>query len=80
MWTRSHLHAFPKVPPFSSSDCASLFALNEASRFEFDIGANFASFGKMLPKYLQVLHSLTDGLWLPDAKLHTTSASTFTSG
>ena len=49
MWTRSHLHAFLKVPPFSPSDCASLFALNEASRFEFDIGAHFASFGKMLP-------------------------------
>ena len=39
MWTRSHLHAFLKVPPFSPSDCASLFALNEASRFQFDIGA-----------------------------------------
>ena len=36
MWTRSHLHAFLKVPPFSPSDCASLLALNEASRFEFD--------------------------------------------
>ena len=60
MWTRSHLHALLKVPPFSPSDCASLFAFNEASRFEFDIGANFASFGKMLPKYLQAA-----GLILP---------------
>ena len=60
MWTRSHLHAFLKVPPFSPSDCASLFALNEASRFDFDIGANFASFGKMFPKYLQAA-----GLTLP---------------
>ena len=59
MWTRSHLHAFPKVPPFSPSDCASLFALNEAFRLEFDLGANFASFGK-LPKYLQAA-----GLTLP---------------
>ena len=50
MWTRSHLHAFSKVLPFSSSDCTSLFALNEPSRLEFDLGANFASFGKMLPK------------------------------
>ena len=41
MWTRSHLHAFLKVPPFSPSDCASLFALNEASRLEFGLGANF---------------------------------------
>ena len=52
MWTRSHFHAFPKVPPFSPSDCASLFALNEASSLEFGLGANFASFGQMLPKYL----------------------------
>ena len=59
MWTRSHLHAFPKVPPFSPSDCASLFALNEAPRLEFGLGANFASFGK-LPKYLQA-----EGLTLP---------------
>ena len=60
MWTRYHLHAFLKVPPFSPSDCASPFALNEASRFEFGLGANFASFGKMLPKYFQ-----TAGLTLP---------------
>ena len=52
MWTRFRLHAFLKVPPFSPSDCASKIALNEASRLEFDLGANFASFGKMLPKYL----------------------------
>ena len=50
MWTRSHLHAFLKVPPFSPSDCASLFALNEPSRLEFDLGANFASFGKNAPQ------------------------------
>ena len=50
MWTRSYLHAFLKVPHFSPSDCASKIALNEASRLEFDLGANFASFGKMLPK------------------------------
>ena len=43
----------PKLPPFSPLHCASLFALNEPSRLEFDLGANFASFGKMLPKYLQ---------------------------
>ena len=60
MWTGSHLHALPKVPPFSPSDCASLFALNEASKLEFGLGANFASFGKMLPKYLQAA-----GLTLP---------------
>ena len=60
MWTRSHLHAFLKVPPFSPSDCASLFALNEASRLEFGLGASFDSFGKMLPKYLQAA-----GLTLP---------------
>ena len=60
MWTRSHLHAFLKVPPFSPNDCASKIALNEASKFEFDVGANFASYGKMLPKYLQVA-----GLTLP---------------
>ena len=59
MWTRSHLHAFLKVPPFSPSDCASLFALNEASRLEFGLGASFASFGK-LPKYFQAA-----GLTLP---------------
>ena len=53
MWTRSHLHAFLKVPPFSPSDCASLFALNEVSRLEFGLGANFASFRKLFPKYLQ---------------------------
>ena len=52
MWTRSHLHAFLKVSPFSPSDCASLFALNEASRLEFGLGANFASF-EQLPKYFQ---------------------------
>ena len=60
MWTRSHLHAFLKFPPFSPSDYASIFALNEASRFEFDLGANFASFGKMLPKYFKA-----EGLTLP---------------
>ena len=59
MWTGSHLHAFLKVPPFSPSDCASLFALNEASRLEFGLGANFTLFGK-LPKYLQA-----EGLTLP---------------
>ena len=59
MWTGSHLHAFLKVPPFSPSDCASLFALNEASRLEFGLGASFASFGK-LPKYFQAA-----GLTLP---------------
>ena len=60
MWTRSHLHAFLKVPPFPPSECVSLFALNEASRLEFGLGANFTSFGKMLPKYLQAA-----GLTLP---------------
>ena len=52
MWTRFRLHAFVKVPPFSPSDCASKIALNEASKFEFEVGANFASFGKMLQKCL----------------------------
>ena len=60
MWTRFRLHAFLKVPPFSPSDCAYKVALKEASRGELDLGANFASFGKMLPKYLQAA-----GLTLP---------------
>ena len=50
MWTRSHLHAFLKVPPFSPSDCASLFALNEVSRLEFDLGANFCLIWKDAPQ------------------------------
>ena len=53
MWTRFRLHAFLKVPPFSPSDCASKIALNEASQFEFEVGANFASFGKILHQCLK---------------------------
>ena len=41
MWSKSCLHAFLKIPPFSPSHCAPLFALNEAFNFEFEVGAKF---------------------------------------
>ena len=63
MWTRSHLHAFLKVPPFSPNDCASKIALNEASQFEFEVGANFASFGEMLPQCLKASAPLAFNLF-----------------
>ena len=43
----------PKVSPFSPIDCASKISLNEASKFEFEVVANFASFGKMLQQCLK---------------------------
>ena len=49
------IDAFLKAPPFSPSDCASKIALNESSKFEFEVGANFAYFGKMLQKCLLLL-------------------------
>ena len=63
MWTRFRLHAFLKVPPFSPNDCASKIALNEASQFEFEVGANFASFGKILRQCLKASAPLAFNLF-----------------
>ena len=59
---KSCLHAFLNIPPFSPSHCVPKIALNEASKFEFEVGANFASFGKMLQKCIFLLFAKRSNL------------------
>ena len=46
MWSKGGLGSFSKFSPFSPSHCAPLFALNEASNFEFEFLAPYYPFWK----------------------------------